>query len=575
MDDDRLVVTAVIGGRRSKDPAFLPPDYEDAARFVRRYRRAKFFCGIYLGGCGWPLAHKVCATRKSHWAHHPGGPECKRSGRDDSADHLYIRAGLLRLLGKRDGESMADEMVMDGKHCSYNQISRGTTVIRIQYSNIRETQWDSEDRALRRRFTNVHWLIGPSASSTAEFIEIRKGWVLRADCRTRGGTRQVLVRLDGGAGKLEWTPLSDCTIDANGRVTGPTLRKQRALHQKKFETRRRDRPAPIPAPELPREQAIRTAPSDQPDDATLADLVRPFLDHTEAAMARDDLVNLESHLEVHKREFGWLRHSGLAAEQARLNRITTWRVNHYDAAIKHTPDTARADGRPRHQSKLAPPTTRSVLNGWSPSSHEPTRKHGRRTGKLIRAVPTPGQSRQRGKTGEQNRNRKSGKAGVKVASSAQRPQPTAKIACPSKSSAAIAKNRTPASAKPKPMGPSTLTGLAAKLEPVLRDAARSGRTVPWGDLSHCAGQKRQDIARALAQVERHNHPGSPLLTALIVGDRNKVHRIFGDVLVMLGYTRIVNDLGLDLAGDAERDRVYAYHARPRRPLPESRLPRMK
>ncbi|WP_328390861.1 hypothetical protein [Nocardia sp. NBC_00416] len=538
MDDDRLVVTAVIGGRQSKDPAFLPPDYQDAEKFVRRYRRARFFCGIYLGGCGWPLAHKVCATKKSHWAHHPGGPVCNRSGREDSADHLYIRAGLIRLLGKGGDEKITEEIVMDGKQCSYTQISRGKTVLRIQYANLREDQWGLEHRALRRRFTNVHWVIGPSASSTAEFIEVRKGWVLRADCRTRGGTRQVLVRLDGSAGKQEWILLSECVIDANGRVTGPTLWEQRALHQKKFESRRLDRSAPVPAPESPQEPLIRAASADQPNDATLAESVRPFLDHMEAAIARDDLTNLESHLEVRKRELEWLRHSGLTAEQARLNRITTWRVNHYNNAIRQAPAAAKPDARSTHPAQPTQSMTRSASNRWSPPPpRERTNKPGNRRGKVVQATPAPGLSRQRGTSGEQNRNRKHSEAGVKS-------QPP-------------------------------LTGLAAKLEPLLREAARAGRTVPWGDLPHPAGQKHQDMARALARMERHNRPGSPLLTALIVGGGNKVHRIFGDVLVNLGYTRITNDLGLDLAGETERDRVHAYHAQPPRQLPNSRLPRMR
>lgn len=525
----------------SKTPAFLPPDYREAKAFAHRYRKRQFFCGVYLGGCGWPLSLRLCTTKKSHWAHHSGAPECVRSGRDDSADHLYIHMGLVRLLGKAYGSREVEEQIeMDDERCLYTEITRETSIVRVQYSNLSRQRWEEEDRALRRRFTHVHWVIGPSASSTAELIELRKGWVLRANCRTRGGTRQVLVRVDGGAGRFDWIPLEECVIDENGRVTGHKLRAQRQLHREKHEARLRDQPHPALRSQQ-RSPAPAAAPApDQPADARVAELVHPILERMEAAIERDDLGNLESHLTIRKRELNWLRHSGLAEDRLRLQRITTWHLERRNVTTMRLSDAAGSEGGRRDPEQSGHTTTRTVRDGWLPSRQVPETRRNR-SGKLVRTAPTGADGKRRGKKSE------------------QRARPAAKPAVP--------EPRAPDSPLP--------TGLAAKVEPLLREAARNGRTVSWARLPHPAGQKWQEMVHALTRVEQRNPVGTPLLTSLIVDDSNKVHRIFRDVLVRLGYGHISTDFGLDIAGKSERERVHAFHARPPRPIPDSALPKKK
>ncbi|MEU4312579.1 hypothetical protein [Nocardia sp. NPDC024068] len=544
-DDNRLVLTAVVGGRDSKTPVFLPPEYREAKQFADRSRRLQYFCGIYLGGCGWPLSLRVCRSKKSHWAHHPDAPQCVRSGRVDSADHLYIHLGLTRLLEKTYGrDEVTDRIEMRAGRCLYTEIAQERrAVVRLQYSNLSAQRWDEEDRALRRRFTHVHWIIGPSASSTAELIEIRKGWVLRTSCRTRGGTRQALVRIDGAASGFDWIPLEECVIDETGRVTGRRLREQRRSHQDERGHRQSIERPPASSVVSAPDSAPMAELTGQPNDLQVAESVRPILDRLEAAMKRDDLANLESHLTVGKLELTWLRRSGLLEERLRLKVITDWYLDRRSIRSVRRSGISGSSGAPRGGGGPGTTAMRTVLDGWLPPPAS-SKKSRRKNGKPARTL-----------TAES--------AGVKRGNGAPLARPAV--------SPTVKPNRPRAAAEPNPPLPPPLNASAAELEALLLKAARSGRTVAWDRLPGRPAQRWADTVRALVEVEVRRAVGAPLLAALIVGERDKVHRIFNDVLVALGIDRISSDFGLDLAGHVERERVHAYYARPPRPLPPSEL----
>jgi hypothetical protein len=88
------------------------------------------------------------------------------------------------------------------------------------------------------------------------------------------------------------------------------------------------------------------------------------------------------------------------------------------------------------------------------------------------------------------------------------------------------------------------TNLAATLKNSLRDAARSGGTLAFDEHFGQVGRDRKAIYRALAAIEPSNPADAPLLSALLVDGNRKVHLIFRDVLICLGYEYIPSDLGL-------------------------------
>ncbi|MFD7019150.1 hypothetical protein [Streptomyces sp. NPDC059928] len=74
--------------------------------FRTHYADQTFWCGIWLGGCGHRLKDKVYTDRACHFAHWPD-PEhtstCSRkAGGVSSADHLYIKKGLLTWMAEQD-----------------------------------------------------------------------------------------------------------------------------------------------------------------------------------------------------------------------------------------------------------------------------------------------------------------------------------------------------------------------------------------------------------------------------------------------------------------------------------------
>lgn len=534
MEDYRLVRTAVVDSRLSMIPAYLPTDYAGARRFAQENRGKVFFCGKRIGGCGWALSYRVCREKVSHWAHHPGAPICNRSYHEDSADHLYIHAGLLRLFGRKPGGVQEDvELGSDGR-CRHMQVSRDRTVLRFQFTTLSRDAWEQEDDRLRRKYQRVQWIIGPNAESTARMLEVRKGYVLRTHCRSRNGTREVYVRLDGGAGAFDWIPLHECAIDNDGLVTGRKLRSQQEQHHAVWESPKTVEVDAVTAPQPPVTQPAPSA-AQLPDDE-LTERVRPVLNGLEAAIARDDLGSLESFLAVGKDALDMLRNSGLQEERDRLREIRKW---HMDRRSRPTP----TNRTPERKQPTTPP-----ISGQRTTRKRPDFQH------FDVALHRADQRRTQQRKNPTNRRTKT--------------YPVALEKQPPATKQPAASNSTK-SAKPRP----PLTGLAADLDKTLRATAQGQTTLPMRQLTGQHAYNRKELISALVTIEKSNPPTAPLLTALIADDAGEVNSVFRDVLVRLGYDYIPTDFGVALAGRTERDRVHAYYAQPSRPMPDSVLPR--
>lgn len=104
--DKRRVQTAVIGHADSEIPVVLPMEAIEVDDFRARHAGETYWCGVWLGGCGHQLTNKLYKDRACHFAHVPD-PEhtstCARKASGvSSADHLYIKLGLLHWMAEQD-----------------------------------------------------------------------------------------------------------------------------------------------------------------------------------------------------------------------------------------------------------------------------------------------------------------------------------------------------------------------------------------------------------------------------------------------------------------------------------------
>ncbi|GIH96543.1 hypothetical protein ACFFMN_35195 [Planobispora siamensis] len=231
--DNRRVQTAVLGSPDSDHPLSLPTDRKEAEWYLSRYRGKVFYCGVWLGGCGWRLTGKLYGDRVCHFAHLPDpkglAPDCERRGGIDSADHLFIHRGLASCIGEQqrfDGR-------MDKERCTDLLVRRrqSRSAIKVQFVNLTPAEWEERDEVLRAQFGHVDWIVGPTATRTGRYLLERDGYALRVRCEEgMNGTRAVTIGTETSDGDLEWNSLHDCEITDKGLVT-PLLRKVRARGQ--------------------------------------------------------------------------------------------------------------------------------------------------------------------------------------------------------------------------------------------------------------------------------------------------------------------------------------------------------
>ncbi|MGW4420790.1 hypothetical protein [Streptosporangium sp. NPDC004631] len=232
--DNRKVRTAVLGDSRSDHPLFLPEDHHDAELYLTKYKGRTFWCGTWLGGCGWRLVGKLYKDRVCHFAHYPDldgrAPTCERTHiGEDSADHLYIHRGLSAAFRSARPQRFQGRMT-DGQ-CTDLTVSgpKGRSLIQVQLTNLTQEGWAEADRVLRRGAREVEWVFGQRATLTARNLVDRDGYALRVRCDTKDGARVVQVGTETRDGDLVWNDLNECEISEWGIVT-PVLRDARRVH---------------------------------------------------------------------------------------------------------------------------------------------------------------------------------------------------------------------------------------------------------------------------------------------------------------------------------------------------------
>lgn len=532
--DKRRVQTAVIGHADSELPVVLPMEAIELDDFRARHAGQTYWCGVWLGGCGHQLTTKLYTDRACHFAHVPD-PEhtstCARKAAGvSSADHLYIKHGLLNWLAEQDiTATAAIPRDADGS------IGGEVLFTPAGHTNLRVLLSESPGSPTPTGEDSAQLVLGPEMTYDPNVL-VQQGYVNRIQLVPDGTCRRIQVGTERHDG-IEWFDLHEVELTASG-LTTPAVEEIRRLRTNR-------RPIGVRAP--------KTAPP-QPGPTTSvinveAHDIEPSEDRAAVMAALEEAVNDgRSRTEIRR----WLNraeavtHGGATAEENNLIRASV------DALLR----LERGVGLPTPREPNL--YERRALKAVERLLGELARQQNRG----IRTI-TPRQRHQLGQAAKQasawltDDQRSEAEAWQKAPTESvpvpRVPRPQLVSSQPSKPPAASRSERFDAA------------GFADAVRDVLEHAARLRKTVTFSSL--CAQVKglgdmpESDQVHVLRRVKPTPRPRSPkpqqpaLLTALITDEAGTMHPF---------YRRLADHAGHDLpqqADSAWTDAINIIHDR--------------
>ncbi|MEU0019617.1 hypothetical protein ACF1G3_06775 [Streptomyces rochei] len=223
--DHRLVQTAVVRDAHSDHPVILPMDAAELDAWRRRHPDYTYWCGYELGGCGSKLTDRLYHDKVCHFAHVAGGPTCGRAATgESSADHLFIKRGLRKLLGQHGQRGTVETRDLgSGPGDAVDlHLPAARRRVRFQLSQLDYRGWRAANQTLGDDVDEVDWLFGTDGPLTKELLG-RYGYSLRFRLETAGGERRVHVGAQTLAQPtVQWSPLEDCRITPTGLLAPAT-----------------------------------------------------------------------------------------------------------------------------------------------------------------------------------------------------------------------------------------------------------------------------------------------------------------------------------------------------------------
>lgn len=189
MLDHRLVQTAVIGHKNSDHPVILPMDAWELDRWRKAHPGYSYWCGLQLGGCGGELSDRRYTTKVCHFAHHATAPACHRvNNGESSADHLFIKQGVQRLLAERKTEGRVETRDLGtGPGDAVDvYLPDGLRRLRFQLGAVNYRAWRRADDELVADADGIDWIFASGGPATQHILG-RHGYCLRVRCETVGG----------------------------------------------------------------------------------------------------------------------------------------------------------------------------------------------------------------------------------------------------------------------------------------------------------------------------------------------------------------------------------------------------
>ncbi|MFE7620565.1 hypothetical protein [Streptomyces sp. NPDC057496] len=502
--DKRRVQTAVIGHADSELPVVLPMEAIELDDFRARHADETYWCGVWLGGCGHQLTTKLYTDRACHFAHVPD-PEhtstCARKASGvSSADHLYIKHGLLNWMAEQDiSATAAIPRAADGAIGGEVLFTpAGRTGLRVLLAERPGFPASAGDDAVRL-------VLGPGMASDPDAL-LQQGYVNRIQLVPDGTRRRIQVGTERHGGATEWFELHEVELTDSG-LTTPAVEEIRRLRTTRRPIGVRT-PKAAPPQVRPTVQVTDEAPGIPSEDraAVMTALEQAVTDGRSRAEIRRWLNRAEE-----------VTHRGATAEENDLIRTA-------------------ADALLRLERAVGVPTPR-----------EPTFIERKALQKVERLLGDLAQQKARGVSGIATRQRNQLTQAAQKASSwltdHQRGQIQAWQTAPTLSAPMPRDPRLASPGRPPLIpppasgsGPFDAAGLAEGVRDVLEHAARLGKTVTFTSL--CAQVKglgeltESDQVQVLWRVKptarpRSSKPQRPaLLTALITNEAGGMHPLY-------------------------------------------------
>ncbi|MGH1555546.1 hypothetical protein ACRAWF_38190 [Streptomyces sp. L7] len=219
--DHRLVQTGVIGHANSDHPVILPMDAHELDLWRKAQPNYTYWCGIQLGGCGGELSDKRYTDKVCHFAHHPSAPICHRTANgESSADHLFIKRGVQRLLDKEKARGTVETRNLGtGPGDAVDvHLPDSRRRLRFQLASLDHRAWRRAVDELAGDADDLDWVFGPDTPVTRDLVG-RHGFCLRVRCETVGGERRVHIGAETQDRTIRWTPLDECALTPDGLST--------------------------------------------------------------------------------------------------------------------------------------------------------------------------------------------------------------------------------------------------------------------------------------------------------------------------------------------------------------------
>ncbi|SCE61463.1 hypothetical protein GA0115253_109485 [Streptomyces sp. Termitarium-T10T-6] len=219
--DHRLVQTGVIGHKDSDHPVILPMDAHELDLWRRAHPDYSYWCGTQLGGCGGELSDRRYTNKVCHFAHHPNAICHRTANGESSADHLFIKRGVQRLLNRQQvhGKVKTRDLGTGPGDAVDVHLPGARRKLRFQLSGLDYRAWRrAADDLAEEGVDELDWVFGPDTPVTRELAS-RHGFCLRVRLETVGGERRVHIGAEAQDRTVEWTPLEDCELTSTGLIT--------------------------------------------------------------------------------------------------------------------------------------------------------------------------------------------------------------------------------------------------------------------------------------------------------------------------------------------------------------------
>ncbi|MEV0784619.1 hypothetical protein AB0I52_16960 [Streptomyces sp. NPDC050423] len=211
----------MIGDKDSDHPVILPMDAHELDIWRRMHPSYDYWCGLHLGGCGGQLTDRRYTNKVCHFAHHATAPVCYRTANgESSADHLFIKRGVRRLMDKRQlrGRVQTRDLGNGPGDAVDVYLAESRRRLRFQLGPIDYRAWRGATDELGADAADIDWIFAAEGQITQQVIGSH-GYCLRVRCETVGGERRVHIGAEARDRTVAWTPLEDCALTPSGIVT--------------------------------------------------------------------------------------------------------------------------------------------------------------------------------------------------------------------------------------------------------------------------------------------------------------------------------------------------------------------